>query len=105
MNEEQRAATGAVADPTYSVRARSRARWFASIRVSSAVDQPRRRRRGWPRWVSTRACVISACTSSTQPRNSSARPSNAFGGRKVRAFISGLDTNKDVAAELFYMED
>lgn len=26
-------------------------------------------------------------------------------GRKVRAFISGLDTNKDVAAELFYLED
>jgi uncharacterized protein YbcI len=26
-------------------------------------------------------------------------------GRKVRAFISGLDTDKDVAAELFYLED
>jgi uncharacterized protein YbcI len=26
-------------------------------------------------------------------------------GRKVRAFISGLDTNKDVAAELFYLVD
>jgi len=25
-------------------------------------------------------------------------------GRKVRAFISGLDTGKDVAAELFYLE-
>jgi uncharacterized protein YbcI len=25
-------------------------------------------------------------------------------GRKVRAFISGLDTTKDVAAELFYLE-
>jgi len=26
-------------------------------------------------------------------------------GRKVHAFISGLDTGKDVAAELFYLED
>jgi uncharacterized protein YbcI len=26
-------------------------------------------------------------------------------GRKVRAFISGMDTDKDVAAELFYLED
>ena len=26
-------------------------------------------------------------------------------GRKVRAFISGLDTDKDVAAELFYLEN
>jgi uncharacterized protein YbcI len=26
-------------------------------------------------------------------------------GRKVRAFISGMDTNNDVAAELFYLED
>jgi uncharacterized protein YbcI len=26
-------------------------------------------------------------------------------GRKVRAFISGMDTGKDVAAELFYLED
>jgi len=26
-------------------------------------------------------------------------------GRKVRAFISGLDTGKDVAAELFYLAD
>jgi uncharacterized protein YbcI len=25
-------------------------------------------------------------------------------GRKVRAFISGMDTSKDVAAELFYLE-
>ncbi len=25
-------------------------------------------------------------------------------GRKVRAFISGMDTGKDVSAELFYME-
>jgi uncharacterized protein YbcI len=25
-------------------------------------------------------------------------------GRKVRAFISGMDTKKDVAAELFYLE-
>ena len=25
--------------------------------------------------------------------------------RKVRAFISGLDTGRDVAAELFYLED
>jgi uncharacterized protein YbcI len=25
-------------------------------------------------------------------------------GRKVRAFISGMDTGKDVAAELFYLE-
>lgn len=25
--------------------------------------------------------------------------------RKVRAFISGMDTGKDVAAELFYLED
>jgi uncharacterized protein YbcI len=25
-------------------------------------------------------------------------------GRKVRAFISGLDTNRDVAAEIFYLE-
>jgi uncharacterized protein YbcI len=25
-------------------------------------------------------------------------------GRKVRAFISGMDTDKDVAAELFYLE-
>ena len=25
-------------------------------------------------------------------------------GRKVRAFISGMDTNKDVAAEVFYLE-
>jgi uncharacterized protein YbcI len=25
-------------------------------------------------------------------------------GRKVRAFISGIDTRKDVSAELFYME-
>jgi uncharacterized protein YbcI len=25
-------------------------------------------------------------------------------GRKVRAFISGLDSSKDVAAELFYLE-
>jgi len=25
--------------------------------------------------------------------------------RKVRAFISGMDTDKDVAAELFYLED
>jgi len=25
-------------------------------------------------------------------------------GRKVRAFISGMDTEKDVAAELFYLE-
>jgi uncharacterized protein YbcI len=25
-------------------------------------------------------------------------------GRKVRAFISGLDASKDVAAELFYLE-
>jgi hypothetical protein len=26
-------------------------------------------------------------------------------GRKVRAFISGMDTGKDVAAEVFYLED
>lgn len=26
-------------------------------------------------------------------------------GRKVRAFISGLDTDSDVAAELFYLEN
>jgi hypothetical protein len=26
-------------------------------------------------------------------------------GRKVRAFISGMDTDKDVAAELFYLTD
>lgn len=26
-------------------------------------------------------------------------------GRRVRAFISGMDTRKDVAAELFYLED
>jgi len=26
-------------------------------------------------------------------------------GRKVRAFISGMDTSNDVAAELFYLED
>jgi uncharacterized protein YbcI len=26
-------------------------------------------------------------------------------GRKVRAFISGMDTGKDVAAELFYLGD
>jgi uncharacterized protein YbcI len=26
-------------------------------------------------------------------------------GRKVRAFISGMDTDKDVAAELFYLEN
>lgn len=26
-------------------------------------------------------------------------------GRKVRAFVSGMDTSKDVAAELFYLED
>jgi uncharacterized protein YbcI len=26
-------------------------------------------------------------------------------GRKVRAFISGLDTSNDVAAELFYLDD
>jgi uncharacterized protein YbcI len=26
-------------------------------------------------------------------------------GRKVRAFISGMDTRKDVAAEIFYLED
>jgi uncharacterized protein YbcI len=26
-------------------------------------------------------------------------------GRRVRAFISGLDTRKDVAAELFYLEN
>jgi uncharacterized protein YbcI len=25
-------------------------------------------------------------------------------GRKVRAFVSGLDTNSDVSAELFYLE-
>ena len=25
-------------------------------------------------------------------------------GRKVRAFVSGMDTSKDVAAELFYLE-
>ena len=25
-------------------------------------------------------------------------------GRKVRAFVSGMDTNKDVSAELFYLE-
>ena len=25
-------------------------------------------------------------------------------GRKVRAFISGMDTRKDVAAEIFYLE-
>jgi uncharacterized protein YbcI len=25
-------------------------------------------------------------------------------GRKVRAFISGMDTDKDVAVELFYLE-
>jgi uncharacterized protein YbcI len=25
-------------------------------------------------------------------------------GRKVRAFISGMDTGRDVAAELFYLE-
>jgi uncharacterized protein YbcI len=25
--------------------------------------------------------------------------------RKVRAFISGMDTDKDVAAEIFYLED
>ena len=25
-------------------------------------------------------------------------------GRKVRAFISGMDTDKDVAAELFYLD-
>ena len=25
-------------------------------------------------------------------------------GRKVRAFISGMDTHKDVAAEIFYLE-
>jgi uncharacterized protein YbcI len=25
-------------------------------------------------------------------------------GRKVRAFVSGMDTGKDVAAELFYLE-
>jgi uncharacterized protein YbcI len=25
-------------------------------------------------------------------------------GRKVRAFISGMDTNEDVAAEIFYLE-
>jgi uncharacterized protein YbcI len=26
-------------------------------------------------------------------------------GRKVRAFVSGMDTEEDVAAELFYLED
>lgn len=26
-------------------------------------------------------------------------------GRKVRAFVSGMDTKEDVAAELFYLED
>ena len=26
-------------------------------------------------------------------------------GRRVRAFISGMDTRKDVAAELFYLDD
>jgi len=26
-------------------------------------------------------------------------------GRKVRAFISGMDAGKDVAAEIFYLED
>jgi hypothetical protein len=25
-------------------------------------------------------------------------------GRRVRAFISGMDTRKDVAAEIFYLE-
>ena len=25
-------------------------------------------------------------------------------GRKVRAFVSGIDTNRDVSAELFYLE-
>jgi hypothetical protein len=25
-------------------------------------------------------------------------------GRRVRAFISGMDTSRDVAAELFYLE-
>jgi uncharacterized protein YbcI len=25
-------------------------------------------------------------------------------GRKVRAFISGIDTSKDVSAEVFYLE-
>jgi uncharacterized protein YbcI len=25
-------------------------------------------------------------------------------GRKVRAFVSGIDTNKDVSSEVFYLE-
>lgn len=68
-------------------------RWCVSIRVSSAAGRPERGRTLPARLYFGHATEEQFCEVIERVL-----------GRKVRAFISGLDTDSDVAAELFYLE-
>jgi uncharacterized protein YbcI len=96
MNDEQRAATGEVTDPTYSVRPNL---IVCTLEDSLTPAEKRMAEMGeHQRLRDLRLCFQHATEEQFY------EVIERVTGRKVRAFISGLDTNKDVAAELFYLE-
>jgi len=125
MSDERRAATGEVADPTHSVRAeisremvrlykdqfgrgptRARTEFAGPDIVISTLEEsftPAERRMAEmgedQRLRDTRTFFQHATE-----KNFCAVTERLL-KRKVRAFVSGIDTAQDVAAEVFYLED
>jgi uncharacterized protein YbcI len=124
MNDEQRAATGEVADPTYSVRAEI-SREMVRLYKGQFGRGPTRARTEF----AGPDIVISTLEDSLTPaerrmaemgEHQRLRDTRTFFQhateenfcaviegllkRKVRAFVSGIDTSQDVSAEVFYLE-
>ena len=124
MNDEQRDATGAVADPTYSVRAEI-SREMVRLYKGQFGRGPTRARTEF----AGPDIVISTLEDSLTPaerrmaemgEHQRLRDTRTFFQhateenfcavierllkRKVRAFVSGIDTAQDVSAEVFYLE-
>jgi uncharacterized protein YbcI len=125
MNDERRAATGEAADPAYSLRAEI-SREMVRLYKSQFGRGPTRARSDFagPDVV---VCTLEDSLTPAEKRMAELGDHQRLRdlrlyfqhateeqfceviervlGRKVRAFISGLDTDKDVAAELFYLEN
>jgi uncharacterized protein YbcI len=124
MNDEQRSATGQVADPTYSVRA-DISREMVRLYKDQFGRGPTRARTEF----AGPDIVISTLEDSFTPaerrmaemgEDQRLRDTRTFFQhateenfcavierllkRKVRAFVSGIDTARDVSAEVFYLE-
>ena len=125
MNDSRNAATGAVADPTYSVRAeisREMVRLYKS-RFGRGPTRARAHFAGPDLIVCTLEDTLTPAEKRMVELGEHQRlrdlrlyfqhvSEDQFReiiervlGRKVRAFISGIDTRKDVATELFYLGD